>query len=563
MRKTWLCILLPFIVCSAIFGGGTGEQKKNSGGSAGAVSYTRAPAEQLKASIPQLNPSPDSPALPLTKEKVTFTVLARMHALATDLSTVPLLQKMEADTNVHIEGGYISPSAWNERKNLALAGGRLPDMILSGLTKADVVNYGSQGMFIPLQDLIDKYAPNIKALYARYPDFQAECISPDGNQYYIKGINGLPFRESGCNMFINTAWLKKLGLKMPETYDELYEVLKAFKTRDPNGNGKADEIPLSCIYANNGMDYNMLFNLFSGWGFVMGPDYSNGPRYLTIDNAGKISLAPMHKNFPEAIKYFRKLYQEGLLDQEVFTQKNADLTAKGRAPAEILGSYPDWFGDAVVGADRFNADYDVMAPLQGPYSRLWRRISGFGSAATAVITSACKNPALAMMWLDYCFRPEISLQMSRGEIGPVLELRNGIYYSKTPPQGMSDDEFRIKYCTDFSFPWALTPEILQNVQLPLSFDRKVKKFFPANKPYLPEKYIADLMYSKQESDDLAIYSTDIQSYIDKTIPQFITGQLDIDANMAGFISQLEKMGSAKYLAIHQAAYDRYAAAHKK
>ena len=556
MKKALLVILLPLLVCAVIFGGGRSEPRPAAGGTAaGAATYTRAPAEQLRASIPQLNPSPDSPALPLTKEKVTFSVMARLHALATDLTTVPLLQKMEDETNIHLEGGYISPSAWNERKNLALAGGRIPDMFLSGLTKADVVSYGSQGMFIPLNDLIDKNAPNIKALYAAYPYFQAECVAPDGNQYYIKGINGLPFRESGCNMFINTAWLAKLGLSVPKTYDEYYEVLKAFKTRDPNGNGQADEIPLSCIY-DDGMDYNMLFNLFGGWGFVMGRDY------LSVDENGRIFLAPTHRNFPEALKYFNRLYREGLLDQEVFTQKNADLAAKGRSSTAILGSYPDWFGDPVVGAERFNSDYDVMEPMQGPYSRSWRRISGFGSGASAVITSACKDPALAMMWLDYCYRPEISMQLSRGAIGDVLELRNGVYYSKDPPQGMSDDEFRIRYTTDMAFAWALTPEILENMQLPLSFDRKIKKFFPANRPYLPEKFIPDLMYSKDESDELAIYSTDIQSYIDKTMPQFITGQLDIDSGMAGFLTQLERMGASKYVAIHQASYDRYAAAQK-
>ena len=167
-----------------------------------------------------------------------------------------------------------------------------------------------------------------------------------------------------------------------------------------------------------------------------------------------------------------------------------------------------------------------------------------------------------MMWLDYCFRPEMSLQLSRGQIGEVLELRNGVYFSKDPPQGMSDDEFRIKYATDFTYPWALTPEILQNVQLPLSFDRKIKVFFPANKPYLPEKYIPDLMFTKAETDENSLYAADIRSYIDKTLSQFITGQLDIDREMPGFLSQLERMGASKYVAVWQGSYDRYAAAHK-
>ena len=553
MKRTLFLILLPFLVCAVTFA--TGRSEPAAGTTGGTSSYTRASAEQIRASIPQLNAHPDSPALPLTQQRVTFTVMGQMHAQATDIASIPLVRKMEEETNIRIEGGFFSPSAWNERKNLALAGGMLPDMFLSGLNKNDVVTYGSQGMFIPLNNLIENYGPNIRAMYALYPDFQAECVAPDGNQYYIKGMNGLPFRESGCNLFINTTWLRNLGLKMPTTYDEFYEVLKAFKTRDPNGNGIADEIPFSCIF-DGGMDYNMLYWFFSGWGFTMGRDY------LSVDENGKIFLAPTHRYFAEALKFFRKLYAEGLMDQEVFTQRTADLNAKGRASTAVLGSYPDWFGDTIVGVERFNDHYNVVEPLQGPHSRLWRRISGFGSGASAVITSACKDPALAMMWLDYCFRPEMSLQLSRGQIGEVLELRNGVYYSKDPPQGMSDDEFRIRYATDFTYPWALTPEILQNVVLPLSFDRKIKVFYPANRPYLPSKYIPDLMFTKDETDENALYAADLRSYIDKTVSQFITGQLDIDREMPAFLAQLERMGASRWVAVWQRSYDRYAAAQK-
>jgi putative aldouronate transport system substrate-binding protein len=50
-------------------------------------------------------------------------------------------------------------------------------------------------------------------------------------------------------------WLDALGLEEPETIDEFHEMLLAFKNDDPNGNGVADEIPLSAAmgrpYYNN------------------------------------------------------------------------------------------------------------------------------------------------------------------------------------------------------------------------------------------------------------------------------------------------------------------------
>ncbi len=69
--------------------------------------------------------------------------------------------------------------------------------------------------------------------------------APDGNIYALPQVNECYHCMYQQRMWIYKPWLDKLGLKMPTTTDEFYEVLKAFKTKDPNGNGKADEIPLS------------------------------------------------------------------------------------------------------------------------------------------------------------------------------------------------------------------------------------------------------------------------------------------------------------------------------
>ena len=45
----------------------------------------------------------------------------------------------------------------------------------------------------------------------------------------MKGVWGFIIRED---------WVAKLGLKVPETVDEWYAVLTAFRQKDPNGNGK-------------------------------------------------------------------------------------------------------------------------------------------------------------------------------------------------------------------------------------------------------------------------------------------------------------------------------------
>ncbi|MGV2788079.1 ABC transporter substrate-binding protein, partial [Clostridium perfringens] len=126
----------------------------------------------------------------------------------------------------------------------------------------ELVNYGTDGTILPLEDLIDQYAPNLKALLDRRPDIKSSITAPDGHIY------GLPSWEEnnlGTNPFfhvINKKWLDKLGLKMPQTLDEYTEALAAFKTQDPNGNGKADEIPLSFMHMQWCMDIAGIFGAF-------------------------------------------------------------------------------------------------------------------------------------------------------------------------------------------------------------------------------------------------------------------------------------------------------------
>lgn len=68
---------------------------------------------------------------------------------------------------------------------------------------------------------------------------------PHSHIYTLPGKK--PLRPKGCDTpFINKAWLDRLGMEMPTTVDEWYEVLKAFKEQGANGNGDPnDEIPLT------------------------------------------------------------------------------------------------------------------------------------------------------------------------------------------------------------------------------------------------------------------------------------------------------------------------------
>jgi hypothetical protein len=139
--------------------------------------------------------------------------------------------------------------------------------------------------------------------------------SDNGHIYtipYVLKAPAVPF-----NPYINQKWLQAVGKDMPTTTDELIEVLRAFRDEDPNGNGEKDEIPWS------GDNFNGYLGLFAGW-FGMPCPKSN---FTMVD--GKLTFAANTESFKSAMKFFRQLNDEELLDPEFFTQDNAQWKAKG------------------------------------------------------------------------------------------------------------------------------------------------------------------------------------------------------------------------------------------
>ena len=136
-----------------------------------------------------------------------------------------------------------------------MSAGDYPDAIVAdyaGGSDVDVINYGSQGVYIQLEELIQQWAPKfLKAVEEQDPRILALSTAPDG---HICGLPmSIPSNDVYNNGFINQVWLDNLGLDMPTTTDEFVEVLRAFKDNDANGNGNPnDEIPLAFKFTDWG-----------------------------------------------------------------------------------------------------------------------------------------------------------------------------------------------------------------------------------------------------------------------------------------------------------------------
>ncbi|MEL6426043.1 MAG: sugar ABC transporter permease, partial [Pseudomonadota bacterium] len=152
----------------------------------------------------------------------------------------PVEQAARALTNIHLVDATVGSNTRTDENtgktealNLMLATGEIPDIVGSSRLKDFVNQYGPEGAFFPLNDLIEEHAPNLKAYFESRPEIRSAISAADGNMYYIPY---LPDGKYGRAYFIRYDWLETLGLEVPETVEEFENALRAFRDGDPNGN---------------------------------------------------------------------------------------------------------------------------------------------------------------------------------------------------------------------------------------------------------------------------------------------------------------------------------------
>lgn len=508
------------------------------------------------ASTPSSTPAPSSPSneastnqtgLPLTNEKITLRFATTKNGQQTKPhSDLKVVKAFEEATNVQIEWDA-STQGYSEKKNLMFASGDLPDVFFGpeSLTENDLVRYGAQGLLMPLEELIDKHAPNIKSILEKRPDIKEKITAPDGHIYALPTIEEQEFLELSDVMFINKAWLDKLGLPVPTTTDELEAALLAFKTKDPNGNNKADEIPFTFIYGHN------MMGIFSLYGAFGQPDTVD---HLVLKD-GKIKFTADKPEFKEAVKYFHTLYKQGLIDPESFTQDRNVMFSKGKnKDVPIVGAYVGWNQPNVVGPDRAK-DYVAVTPIKGPNGHVeWNRHqAGFFARAGFAITSENKQPELSIRWADELYKERNSLEWNWGPFGLTMEEADGKLKFKPTPEGMSFDDFRTSEAPGGTTARILLKDTLSKLEP--SADQKLRiEYWEQYKPFLSKGSIPNMMFSVEDADRLAVVKEDIYNYVLKTQSKWIV-EGNVDSEWDAYLKQLDKIGLKEMIEIYQKAYD--------
>ena len=329
--------------------------------------------------------------LPLTEEPVTFTIMVRKEDLCQN--TWPekeCVQFTEEQTGIHIEWIEVPNSGWQEKVNLTFASGDLPDAFIGSV---DVVS--NMDVLTPLNDLVDQYAPNVQQMFADLPDMRGALTLSDGNFYSLPIGDADVKNQVNGEMWINQAWLDKLGLETPRTLDELYEVLVAFRDKDPNGNNLQDEIPLLVSASSGAAQINPLFGFFG--------TLENNAHVRVED--GQVIFTPKEDGYFQALQWLHKLYAEGLMNQEYFTEDYQQFLAKGNAETCVTGLVLEWYIDNII-LSTYVQDFTFLEPVEGLNGpTIWSKDnspnSPQGTLNGFTITTACEQPELLVRWYDY------------------------------------------------------------------------------------------------------------------------------------------------------------------
>lgn len=493
--------------------------------------------------------------LPIVDEPITYELAANTRKNK-NFKNLEYFQKLEAKTNVLIDWNMSPEDGWTEKKSLLFASNILPDAFYGQdiLTDIDIIRYGSEGLLIPLNDLIDEYAPNLKAIFDAKPHYRQQITAPDGNIYSLPTINELN-PTTHDHLFINKNWLKNLGLEIPNTTEEFEAVLQAFKDYDANGNGDPnDEIPFTFrMNANDPRNRQQgLQSLFGTFGQL------DDIQHFIVDDSGKVIYTPTTEPYRDAIRWFSSLYQKGLIDKEVFTHNANVYVAKIQDPGDIVGMWLGWSRSATAAKNKEN--YVVMAPLINVNGeRLWRTVEAkLLSKGSFAITNKAKNPEVLIRWIDQSYEGVTSLEICQGLIGRTLEeIADGRFQHMKLPQGMVLDTMIHDYSPGNDGTFALMEDTIKRLNLNANLveRRELDAFY---KPYnVPSSNMyPNLFFTEDEIEKIAELQTDIESYVTQKYASWIVSG-GVDREWDAFQKKLKDMRVDEYIKYYSDAYQRY------
>ncbi|RRD40161.1 extracellular solute-binding protein [Leptotrichia sp. OH3620_COT-345] len=459
---------------------------------------------------------------------------------------LPVYKKAAEMTNIKLKNvASQNQTDQKEAYNLLVSSGELPDIVAYEFTE-DLEGLGIDGGLIPLEELIDKYAPNIKKFWEENPRYKQDAIAADGHIYMIPNYYDYFNFMPSTGYYIRKDWIQKLGLQEPKTVEELHNVLAAFAEKDPNGNGKKDEVPIFSRGDTVAKVLQPLSDIFKA-------------RAFWYDSNEMVKFGPAQGEYKEAMKQLAKWYKEGLIDKEIFTR---GISARDYMLSNNLGGFTvDWFGSTSSYNGKLEKtipgfNFGIIAPpvFNGDNKTYQARTTYLGGWG---ISSKSKNAIEAIKYFDFWYSSEGRRLWNFGIEGDDYTVVDG--------KAVFTD--KIMKNSEGKTPLAVIRESGAQFRLGMPQDSEyekqwyVKEAVDAIDFYLKNNYVHELMpilkYTKEESKEFIKINTQLNSYVEEMSQKWIMGVSDVEKDWDMYVKRLNDIGLVKAEKIQESAYKRF------
>lgn len=500
---------------------------------------------------------------------VTITIGLPRSALVTDYDNNAFTNWLEEQTGCNIQFQYFQASTSDAKTQLStmmVSGEKLPDILYNFQLSDDLIKeYGDDGYFLDLRDYYADREGASKVFWERLQEIPEEeqvtnvrrmTDVENGAMYSLPCIQTSDIDTMDYQMWINQTWLDELGLQAPTDPDELYEVLKAFKQRDP------DCVPLAGIENSMGGDViNWIVNMFT---------YCDDTRRWNVDETGKLYMPYTTDDYRQALIYMHKLVQEGLMTPLCWTIKIQEMQAL-TSPAD---------NDPMVGIFAGHLTLHVTPGSEVLYN--YKPLDLFGNAVineninrrSTFITTDCENPDAAFALAMALYSKEAGWRLRYGEQGVNWDYADAgteSYLGKPAEIKILDDPFaKLNSCLWGDMAASLltdaegeSAEKVEGTDAWADYKNtivaeQVANYHAAAEANNPKTLCPPLIQTTQEKDEILQIKSDVLTIINKCRAQFANGELDPndDAAWNDYLAQLDTLGLAQYQAQSQAIYDR-------
>ena len=354
-------------------------------------------------------------------------------------------KELEAACDCHIDWTEVSSNAWEQQKMATLAGNNIPDIGLALYGNGEASHYSDY--FEDFAQRLDEM-PNVKEFLDAHPDAE-KYVALGDTIPLLPSDRGKTYEVSGTHMFINKTWLDKLGLEMPTTWDELEQVLIAFRDQDPNGNGQADEIPMNIH--GIGFNFNSAFTLLNSAGVTtsfMGGGASEQGMYV---EDGQVKDYYTSDALKQVIGFLADLMSQGLIPKDTFTRDDSQYNSQTQSDGELAltGVSFGWSANSEYGA--LQDQYVTIPPLKATadmpdsevkwdYSQDAARWAYAGTGLS--VKAGAENMDAILKIVNAMYDEKISVEGFFGDIGNILTDDGNGQYTIDPenayPTGFAD-----------------------------------------------------------------------------------------------------------------------------